>query len=98
VAKVFRLHFNRIAMQRGDPKVWTIRTSAKCLHAEHIKVDVPLQTVFDPQGRQPRAFLKGFGNGYWVTMTNGFRYLWITQMALPNRRWARSQGMRSVRP
>lgn len=54
-------------MQRGDPKVWSIRTSKGCFHAEKLKVEVPLETVFRPESRNnPRAFFKGVGNGYWV--------------------------------
>lgn len=64
--KTFYLHFNRIAMQRGDPKVWSIRTSKGCFHAEKVVVEVPLETVFKPEKKQnPRAFFKGVGNGYW---------------------------------
>lgn len=65
--KTFYLHFNRIAVQRGDPKVWSIRTSKACFHASKVVVEVPLETVFKPDKKQnPKAFLKGVGNGYWV--------------------------------
>lgn len=73
----FKLHFNRIAMQRGDRKVWSIRLSDRCLHAEHIVVDVPLKTVYKATAQQPRAFFVGEGRGYWVEDSKG-KYLFIT--------------------
>jgi len=64
---VFYLHFNRIAMQRKDPKVWSIQTSKGCFHAEHVICAVPLKTVNRPLKRtNPRYFLKGQGMGEWV--------------------------------
>lgn len=64
----FYLHFNRIAMQRGDPNVWSIRTSKGCFHAKNVVIQVPLETVFRENGPNPRAFLKGRGNGYTCEM------------------------------
>jgi hypothetical protein len=65
---VFYLHFNRIAMQRNDPKVWSVRTSKGCFHAESVMVNLPLVTIFKPhQKNNPRAFFKGYGYGMWVT-------------------------------
>jgi hypothetical protein len=60
----FKLHFNRINMQRGNPNVWTVHTSKKCIPAAVVKCYVPLETKFNPTGRQPRAFLCGEGNIY----------------------------------
>jgi hypothetical protein len=58
---VFRVHFNRVAMQRGDPAVWSVRTSKGCYHAPEIEIQVPCTTVYKPEGSQPRAFFKGRG-------------------------------------
>ena len=77
--KVFYLHFNRIAMQRHDPKVWSLRTSKACYHAASVIVDTPLVTVFKPdQKSNPRAFFKGFGYGMWVTDKQGQEHLVLT--------------------
>lgn len=62
--RVFYLHFNRIAMQRGDPKVWSVRTSRGCYHAEQVICTAPIETVFKPKSQQPRAFFKGMGFVY----------------------------------
>src|SRR5260221_13730679 len=58
----FRLHFNRINMQRGKPEVWTIHLSDRCIQVSEIDVDVPLKTVFKKDGKQPRAYLAGEGS------------------------------------
>lgn len=77
--KVFYLHFNRIAMQRKDPKVWSIRTSKGCFHAEKIVCKVPLETIYKPDSKSnPRAFFKGFGNGFWTTDADGNEVLLMT--------------------
>jgi hypothetical protein len=60
-ARKFRLHFNRINMQRGLKVVWTIHRSNSCIPARKVAVHVDTETVFDPTGRQPRAYLKGEG-------------------------------------
>jgi hypothetical protein len=56
-----RIHFNRINMQRGKKEVWTAHTSKACYMSEKIQVIhdgvVVLETVFNPKGRQPRAYL-----------------------------------------
>lgn len=57
----FRLHFNRINMQRGLPTVWTIHLSDRCIPAREVDVQVPLRAVFKPEARQPRAWLEGRG-------------------------------------
>jgi glycine/D-amino acid oxidase-like deaminating enzyme len=64
--KVFYLHFNRIAMQRKDPRVWSVRTSKGCFHAERVVVAVPVASTFRAESRQPRAFFKGMGFGTWL--------------------------------
>jgi len=55
----FKLHFNRINMQRGKSTVWTIHTSDTCYQVEQVKCHVPLETIFKPDGSQPRAYLSG---------------------------------------
>jgi hypothetical protein len=56
-----RIHFNRIAMQRKDPRVWSAHTSKSCNMSEKIVVMHNgvkiLETVFNPSGKQPRAYL-----------------------------------------
>jgi hypothetical protein len=56
-----RIHFNRINMQRKDSRVWSAHTSRSCNMSEkiivmHNGVKI-LETVFDPAGKQPRAYL-----------------------------------------
>jgi hypothetical protein len=55
----FFAHFNRINMQRGNPNVWTLHFRGMCFQAESIKFNVPITTDFKPNGRQPRATLRG---------------------------------------
>jgi hypothetical protein len=55
----FFAHFNRINMQRGLPKVWTIHFRGQCIQAESITFKVPVKTHFRPKARQPRAILIG---------------------------------------
>lgn len=55
--RVIRVHFNRIAMQRGNPRVWSIQMSDRCLHAREVWMVVPMRTEFKPDKRtNPRAF------------------------------------------
>jgi hypothetical protein len=60
----FKLHFNRVNMQRGLSTVWTIHLSDRCIAAEEVEVNVPLMAVFRPESRQPRAWLEGRGYIY----------------------------------
>lgn len=55
----FFSHFNRINMQRGNPKVWTVHFRGTCYQAEGIVYKVHTFTTFDPKGRQPRAKVCG---------------------------------------
>lgn len=57
--KKFRLHFNRINMQRGNPNVWTVHMSKACYQVKSVVSYVTMETRFDPKGRQPRAYLFG---------------------------------------
>lgn len=60
-ARKFKLHFNRINMQRGNPGVWTIHRSDRCIAATKVVSHVEMHTVFVPEGKQPRAYLTGEG-------------------------------------
>ena len=55
----FKLHFNRINMQRKKSTVWTVHTSSACFQVEQVKCYVPLETIFKADGPQPRAYLSG---------------------------------------
>lgn len=57
----FRLHFNRVNMQRGNPNIWTVHLSNRCIQVQVVEVQVPIQTVYRPTAEQPRAFLTGTG-------------------------------------
>lgn len=58
----FRLHFNRINMQRRRPTIWTVHTHNLCIPASHVHVNVPLDTEYKgPDAPQPRAFFTGRG-------------------------------------
>lgn len=58
---IFRVHFNRINMQRGNPNVWTVHNADGCFQVQTVESYVPMRTVFKTNGRQPRAYLKGKG-------------------------------------
>jgi len=60
----FKLHFNRVNMQRKKKTVWTVRTSKACYQVEQVKCYVSLVTTFNPDGAQPRAFLSGYAYVY----------------------------------
>jgi hypothetical protein len=55
----FFAHFNRINMQRGDPRVWTIHFRGTCYQVEQIIFNVPTRTTYKPDGHQPRAKMRG---------------------------------------
>jgi hypothetical protein len=42
----FFAHFNRINMQRGDPKVWTVHYQGTCHQTEEIEFYVPVKTRY----------------------------------------------------
>ena len=52
-------HFNRIAMQRGDKACWTVHYRGTCYPAIELRFEVAVTTKFLPNGRQPRATLRG---------------------------------------
>lgn len=56
-----RIHFNRVNMQRGSPNVWTVHTSRACYQGRRVRIGIPLETVFKPLARQPRAYFVGYG-------------------------------------
>ena len=57
----FRVHFNRVNMQRESELVWTIHLSDRCIPAKEVIMAVPVATVFRPNGPQPRAWFSGYG-------------------------------------
>jgi hypothetical protein len=60
-----KIHFNRINMQRKDPRIWSAHNSHGCHMSEQIKVvhngQVILETVYKPEATQPRAYLLAHG-------------------------------------
>ena len=54
-----RVHFNRIEMQRGGSHVWTVHNSLGCFQVKSVVMNAAMQTVFKPDGVQPRAYFKG---------------------------------------
>lgn len=60
-SRKFRVHFNRVNMQRGLPTIWTIHLSDRCIPCTQITMNVPVTTVFRPNGPQPRAWFEGKG-------------------------------------
>ena len=65
----FFAHFNRINMQRGDPKVWTVHFRGQCIQGEGIEFNVPVRTRYRPEGKQPRAVLIGSASRVFVDCT-----------------------------
>ena len=55
----FFAHFNRINMQRGKPKVWSVHFRGTCHQATALMFKVPLHTRYLPNGAQPRATIRG---------------------------------------
>lgn len=55
----FFAHFNRVNMQRKLLKVWTVHFRGQCIQAEGLRFDVPVETKYRPNARQPRAVLIG---------------------------------------
>ena len=58
----FRAHFNRVNMQRGKPEVWTVHTSRGCFQGPYIDSIVPMHTMYNEDGRQPRAYFTGYAD------------------------------------
>jgi hypothetical protein len=65
----FFAHFNRVNMQRKLAQVWTVHFRGTCYQVESIKFKVPTTTRFVPEGRQPRATMRGLAST--VTVSNG---------------------------
>lgn len=66
----FFAHFNRINMQRGLPTVWTVHFRGRCIPATAITFKVPTVTKFLPEGRQPRATMRGTAHRVIVNQDN----------------------------
>lgn len=60
--KVFKVYFNRPAMFRGDPLVWTVKYDNRAHAVKDIDCRVPVCTRFRKDGPQPRAGLYGYAN------------------------------------
>lgn len=58
----FFSHFNRVNMFRKDPRVWTVHYRGTCYQGEKIVYRVPTETVFKPEGAQPRARVIGWAS------------------------------------
>ena len=72
----FFVHFNRVNMQRGNERVWTIHFRGKCHQVKGVCCLVPCESRYLPSGRQPRATLRGrarylvISRGGWGTLYN----------------------------
>lgn len=62
----FFSHFNRVNMQRGDPRVWTVHFRGVCFQGTEIIFNVPTSTTYRAKGPQPRA--KVCGRAHYVDM------------------------------
>ena len=62
--RAFRFHFNRVNMQRGNPKVWIVHTRGQCIQTEAIYCHCAVTSKFKPDGQQPRAYFTGKGRVY----------------------------------
>jgi hypothetical protein len=90
-ARKFRLHFNRINMQRGKDTVWTIHRSDRCIPARKVALYVdPIETHFKKDGRQPRAYLSG--TGVVVDCGSGDFAIMSPQMAFALMRTGQAEG------
>jgi hypothetical protein len=60
-----KLHFNRINMSRKLPQVWSAHTHVCCNGSKEVFIrhggKIIGKTVFNPEGRQPRAYIEFFG-------------------------------------
>jgi hypothetical protein len=65
----FFVHFNRVNMQRGDPRVWTIHFRGTCYQVEDFSTFVPMHSSYRPDGQQPRATMRGKASE--VTVSDG---------------------------
>lgn len=76
-----KLHFNRVAMQRNQPGVWTAHTSVACHGSDEVLImygDVLIgKTIFRPEATQPRAYVQLFGE---VTRDEGKTVIHIKKM------------------
>ncbi len=66
------VHFNRIAMQRGEAEVWTVHNSLGCFNVIEVRMNCPMHTVYAPNGRPPRAKFKGTAR---LIIVNSVAYL-----------------------
>jgi hypothetical protein len=57
----FKLHFNRVNMQRGNPNIWTVHQSGICYQVQDVVCMARVQSVYRPDRPQPRAYFTGIG-------------------------------------
>lgn len=62
-----KIHFNRINMQRKDPRVWSAHTSKSCNMSEIVEIrhegKVIAKIVFNPTKKDnPKAWIEMSGN------------------------------------
>jgi hypothetical protein len=74
-----KLHFNRINMQRKDPRIWSAHTSRSCNMSERVQIRhngvVVAETVFQPEKRSnPRAWIETKGT---VTYEDGITVITV---------------------
>lgn len=68
-----KLHFNRVNMQRKDPRIWSAHTSRACNPSENVVVMrdgvIVARTIFQPEKKDnPRAWIELYGD---VTIKDG---------------------------
>jgi hypothetical protein len=49
-------------MQRGSANVWTVHNSRGCFQGPRIISRVEMTSVFNPDGKQPRAYFVGYAH------------------------------------
>lgn len=69
-SRKFYFHFNRVNMQRNNPNVWTVHWGGRCIQVRQVKCNAPVDSKFNPTGRQPRAFFEGKSSNVHVTRGN----------------------------
>ena len=55
----FFCHFNRPAMQQGKLVVWSVHFRGACYQASKLYINVPVESKYVKDGRQPRATFRG---------------------------------------
>jgi hypothetical protein len=53
----FKIHFNPYQHATGKPESMTVHNSRGCFQGEKVVLEVPVETVFRPEGSQPELTL-----------------------------------------